>query len=139
MTGNRTVLNNTLNARDGRYPRTTDPDNHVQPYILYYNIIPVCKKKTHIIWWVQFFRVNIVAEKKPNIRIRTLAETKRTIIIIIHMLKYYNRYVPICATVHNNILYSYTRRQNNNTIPNINYYIFIYVRPMLPRSPIKRS
>jgi len=35
VTGNRTVLNNTLNARDGRYPRATAPNNRVQSYIRY--------------------------------------------------------------------------------------------------------
>jgi len=45
VTGNRTVLNNTLNARDGRYPRATAPNNRVQPYItyMYYNIITVLR------------------------------------------------------------------------------------------------
>lgn len=117
MTGNRTVLNNTLNARDGRYPRATAPNNRVQPYIMHYNIITMLqctKKNPNHLMGTTFFGSTSSQEK--NICIRTLAETKRTIIIIIHILKYYNRHVPISAAVHNNILYRYTRRQNNNAI-----------------------
>lgn len=104
VTGNRTVLNNTLKARDGRYPRATAPNNRVQPYIImYYNIIVTVlrmrKKIPNPFDGYNFFRVNVVAGKKnERICIRKLAETKRTIVIIIHViLKYYNRYYVVCT------------------------------------------
>lgn len=101
VTGNRTVLNNTLNARDGRYPRATAPNICVQPYIMYYNIIITVlgmRKKSQIrLMGTIFFGLTSSQEKNERICLRKLAETKRTIVISIHILKYYNRYYVVCT------------------------------------------
>jgi len=84
------VLNNTLNSRDGRYPRATARPEHkrLQSYIVYYyyDIITTVlrmRKKTKSFDGYNFFRVNVTGKKtNVNIYIQTLAETREQSLLL---------------------------------------------------------